>query len=106
VNRAEREQTIAEALAWMQEDGGKFPGWAVDPTVDRVVFDSSLIIYPEMKLIPALADFRARWFSKGKASPKIWRGRFRRWLQAGARRGDPLVIGRLGNSERGVGLEG
>jgi hypothetical protein len=88
-----RARRVAEALEWLQEDGGKFPGWVVDPRVDGALLESYLLIYPQLAVIPALADMRTRWLPQGKATTKAWRARLRNWLKCGVRFGDPLVVG-------------
>ncbi len=93
MNKLERERIITEALEWMQEDGGRFPGWVVDLRIDRALLESAVFMCPQIQLIPTLAALRAHWFERGEASAKIWRKRFRRWLDFGLRRGDPLIVG-------------
>ncbi len=112
--KAERDARVAEALDWMQEDGllpaamgkraagslAKFPGWTWDEATARALLESSLVAYPELRLLPCLADFRMRWIPKGPASRQGWMARWRNWLRKGTQFGDPLVVGRITNDHQ------
>lgn len=99
MTRADRDRAVQAALDWLIEDGltptgelAKFPGWAWDEKVARAVLDSSLVVYPRLALIPALAALRMHWVPAGPASAKAWYARWRNWLRLGAQKwGDPLV---------------
>ncbi|MGD0263562.1 MAG: hypothetical protein ABSD47_01245 [Candidatus Methylomirabilota bacterium] len=92
MTKAERERAIAEALEWMTEEDGKFPGWMIDPMLERVLLDSTLIMYPQIRLIPVLANFRMHWYPRGATKPHIWRRRWQNWVKGGAE-WDPLISG-------------
>jgi hypothetical protein len=92
MTKAERERLIEWGLQWMMEEPDKFPGWAIDPKIERVLLDSILTIYPEIRLVAVLAAFRMHWYPHGAAKPHIWRRRLQNWVKAGAE-WDPMITG-------------
>lgn|SRR5574341_237776 len=99
MTKADREARIAEAIEWMREDGGKFPGWGEDKLakadkVANALLESLLLAYPNIRLVPVLAACRAHWIARsGPATRKAWCARIQNWAKTGAE-WDPLITGR------------
>jgi len=97
MTKAERDQKIGEAIEWMREDGGKFPGWGEDrlakeDKVASALLEALLLAHPEIRLIPALAACRAHWIARGPTTRKAWCARIQNWAKQGAE-WDPLITG-------------
>jgi hypothetical protein len=97
MTKAERDQRIGEAIEWMREDGGKFPGWGEDrlgkeDKVASALLEALLLAHPEIRLIPALAACRAHWIARGPTTRKAWCARIQNWAKQGAE-WDPLISG-------------
>jgi len=97
MTKAERDQQIGEAIEWMREDGGKFPGWGEDrlAKADKVasaLLEALLLAHPQIRLIPALAACRAHWIARGPTTRKAWCARIQNWAKQGAE-WDPLISG-------------
>ena len=110
MTKAERDLRIAEAVEWMREDGGKFPGWGEDrlAKTDKVasaLLEALLLAHPEIRLIPALAACRAHWIARGPTSRKAWCARIQNWAKQGAE-WDPLISGKARDNNRQQATQG
>jgi hypothetical protein len=99
LTKGEQAKEIDEAIAWMRDgvdpggDGTRFLGWKWDMKAVQTLFEASLMAYPGLQLLRALADFQIHWIPRGPAPAKTWIRRWPSWLKQGVKIGDPMVVG-------------